>query len=308
MNKLSAQERQARAIKAAKIIAEEHGARPGYPIILRDSNHTIVHLTPEPIVAKVSVDKRFRHYSSSLEREVLVSRLLAEADAPVVRPATTLPPGPHYINGVELSFWDFCPHDPDAEISVSEAGRSLRVVHELLNAIRPKLPLLPTFALQIDKADSLLGVPENVPLLPEKDRLFLCELHQTISADIGMASLDYQPLHGECHLNQAISSPSGVRWLDFEAACLGPKEWDLAALDQEGVSAYGTADPSLLALLRTARLFCIVTWCWTQPDRAPEVREAAEYHLAHLKKNNDSHSMICDPDDSLVRNTALSEK
>jgi hypothetical protein len=69
-----------------------------------------------------------------------------------------------------------------------------------------------------------------------------------------MASLDCQPLHGECHLNQAICSPSGVRWLDFEAACLGPKEWDLAALDPEGVGAYGTADPSLLALLRTARL------------------------------------------------------
>ena len=86
-------------------------------------------------------------------------------------------------------------------------------------------------------------------------------------------------------LNQAISCPSGVRWLDFEAACLGPKEWDLAALDQEGISAYGTADPSLLSLLRTARLFCIVTWCWMQPDRAFEVREAAEYHLAHLKKS-----------------------
>jgi hypothetical protein len=285
MNKLSANERQARAINAAQVIAEEHGANRGSPVILRDTNHTIVHLTPQPIVAKVSVEKRFRQRSSSLEREVLVARLLAEAGAPVVRPTNTLPPGPHYVNGVELTFWDFCPHDPDADISASEAGRSLRVVHELLNETRPKLPLLPTFTLQIDEADSLLRVPENVPLLPEKDRLFLCELHQIISADIGMASLDYQPLHGECHLNQAISSPSGVRWLDFEAACLGPREWDLAALDQEGVSAYGRADPSLLALLRTARLFCIVTWCWTQPDRASEVREAAEYHLAHLKKS-----------------------
>lgn len=285
MNKFSANERQARAIHAAQVIAEEHGAKRGLPVILRDTNHTIVHLTPQPIVAKVSVEKRFRQRSSSLEREVLVARLLAEAGAPVVRPTNTLPAGPHYINGVELTFWDFCSHDPDAEISASEAGRSLRVVHELLNDISPKLPLLPTFTLQIDEAHSLLRAPGNVPLLPERDRLFLCELHQTISADIGMASLDYQPLHGECHLNQAISSPSGVHWLDFEAACLGPREWDLAALDEEGIRAYGIGDPSLLVLLRTARLFCIVTWCWTQPDRAPEVREAAEYHLAHLKKS-----------------------
>jgi hypothetical protein len=285
MKKLSAKERQARAINAAQVIAEEHGANRGSPVILKDSNHTIVHLTPQPIVAKVSGEKRFRQRSSSLEREDLVASLLAEAGAPVVRPTNTLPPGPHYLNGVELTFWEFCPHDPDADIPASEAGRSLRVVHELLNDIHSKLPPLPAFTLQIDEADSLLRVPENVPLLPEKDRLFLRELYRTISADIGMASLDYQPLHGECHLNQAISSSSGVRWLDFEAACLGPKEWDLAALDQTGVTAYGTADPALLVLLRTARLFCIVTWCWTQPDRASEVREAAEYHLEHLTKS-----------------------
>ena len=193
---MSANERQARAINAAQVIAEEHGVKRGSPVILKDSNNTIVHLTPQPIVAKVSVEKRFRQRSSSLEREVLVARLLAEGGAPVVRPTNTLPPGPHYVNGVELTFWDFCPHDPDAEISASEAGRSLRLVHELLNDIRPRLPQLPTFTLQIHEADSLLRVPENVLLLPEKDRLFLCELHQTVSADIEMASLNYQPLHG----------------------------------------------------------------------------------------------------------------
>jgi len=285
MTKLSADERQARAINAAQVIAQEHGAQPGCPVILKDTNNTIVHLAPQPIVAKVSVEKRFRHDASSLEREVLVARLLADAGAPVVRPASTLPAGPHYLDGVELTFWDFCSHDPDAEISASEAGRALRVVHDSLNDARTKLPALPVFTLQIDEAAGLLRVPENVPLLPEEDRLFLCRLDETIRADIGTASFNYQPLHGECHLGQAISSSFGVRWLDFEAACMGPKEWDLAALDDEGVSAYGTADQSLLALSRTARLFCIVTWCWTQPDRAPEIREAAELHLAHLKQS-----------------------
>jgi hypothetical protein len=287
MTKLSDNERQARAINAAQVIAQEHGAQPGRPVILKDTNHTIVHLAPQPIVAKVSVEKRFRNESSSLEREVVVARLLAEAGAPVVRPTKTLPPGPHCMDGVELTFWDFCSHDPDAEISASEAGRSLRVVHDSLNDMRTKLLALPVFTLQIDEAAGLLRNPENVPLLPEEDRLFLCRLYETVRADIGtVSSPDYQPLHGECHLGQAISSPSGVRWLDFEAACVGPKEWDLAALDEEGVRAYGTADQSLLALSRTARLFCIVSWCWTQPDRAPEIREAAEYHLAHLKRHN----------------------
>jgi len=284
MTKLSANERRTRAINAAQVIAQEHGAKAGRPVILKDTNHTIVHLAPEPIVAKVSVEKRFRHDSSSLEREVVVTRLLAEAGAPVVRPAQTLPAGPHCMDSVELTFWEFCPHNINDEISASEAGRALRAVHDSLNAIRTKLPALPVFTLQIDEAAGLLRNSENVPLLPEEDRLFLCRLYESVRADIESASFNHQPLHGECHIGQAISTPSGVRWLDFEAACMGPQEWDLAALDEEGLSAYGTADPSLLALSKTARLFCIVTWCWTQPDRAPEVREAAEYHLAHLKQ------------------------
>src|SRR5262245_29734517 len=140
---VSAKERQVRAINAAQAVAAEHGVRPGRAIILKDTNHTIVHLAPQPIVAKVSVEKRFRHHSSSLEREVLVARVLAEAGAPVVRPTDTLPPGPHYINGVELTFWDFYSHDPAAEVSASEAGTSLRAVHDLLNEMRTKLPALP---------------------------------------------------------------------------------------------------------------------------------------------------------------------
>jgi hypothetical protein len=285
MTNLSANERQARAIHAAQVIAQKYGVQPGRPVILKDTNNTIVHLAPEPIVAKVSVEKRFRQDASSLEREVVVAGILAEAGAPVVRPTATLPPGPHYMNGVELSFWELCPHDPNAEISVSEAGRALRVVHDSLNHMRANLPALPLFTLQMDEAASVLGAPEHVPFLPEDDRLFLCRLYEKVRADFGTVSFNHQPLHGECHVGQTISTPSGVRWLDFENACMGPKEWDLAALDEEGVNAYGTVDPSLLALSRAARLFCIVTWCWTQPDRAPEVREAAEYHLARLKQH-----------------------
>src|SRR5262249_52418655 len=159
-----------RAINAAQVIAQEHGAQAGQPVILKDTNHTIVHLAPEPIVAKVSAEKRFRQDSSSLEREVVVARLLAENGAPVVRPAKTLPAGPHRMDGVELTFWEYCSHDIDAEISASEAGRALRVVHDSLNAVRAKLPSLPVFTLQIDEAAGLLRNPENVPLLPEDDR------------------------------------------------------------------------------------------------------------------------------------------
>jgi hypothetical protein len=74
---------------------------------MKDTNHTIVHLWPSPIVAKVSTKKIFRSRSSSLEKEVCVAGLLASLGAPVVQPAKSLPPGSHYVDGVELTFWDY---------------------------------------------------------------------------------------------------------------------------------------------------------------------------------------------------------
>jgi hypothetical protein len=120
MTRLSANERRARAINAAQVVAQEYGAQVGRPVILKDTNHTIVHLAPEPIVAKVSVERRFRHDSSSLEREVLVARLLAEAGAPVVGPANTLN-NRQWLDGLIITDrHDFCGADTEMLIQEKE--------------------------------------------------------------------------------------------------------------------------------------------------------------------------------------------
>jgi hypothetical protein len=150
-----------------------------------------------------------------------VAQLLAEAGAPVVRPANTLPPGPHYVKWCGSNFSGLLRTQSRCRDFASDAGKSLRVVHDSLNAIRPKLPALPVFTLQIDEAAALLRIPDNVPLLPEEDRLFLHRLYKTVRSDIGAVSLNYQPLHGECHLGQAIFSSSGVRWLDSRRRAWG---------------------------------------------------------------------------------------
>jgi thiamine kinase-like enzyme len=120
--------------------------------------------------------------------------------------------------------------------------------------------------------------------LPAEDRIFLRSAYRTVVESIGNDVLENRALHGECNPQQIISTPTGLVWLDFEAACLGPREWDLATMDGQTVESYGTVDLSLLSLLKTARLLCVTTWCWTQPDRDPEIREAAQYHLEYLKR------------------------
>ena len=283
MKILDAQLRQALAIEASQAVARKFGVQPEHPTVLKDTNHTIVHLRPSPIVAKVSVEKRFRQRSSSLEREVQVTGLLAVCSAPVVRPCRILPPGPHRTASTELTFWDYCPADTSRSVKGDEVGRSLRAIHNALLELGPSLPPLPHFTLQLDEADELLQRATPVPQLPDLDRLFLLNLSSRIKEAIRKRQFENRPVHGECNAGQTILTAGGLVWLDFEAACTGPKEWDLAVLDDESVKAYGAVDPLLISLMRTARTLCVTTWCWTQPDRAPEVREAAEYHLERLK-------------------------
>ena len=42
----------------------------------------------------------------------------------------------------------------------------------------------------------------------------------------------------------------------------------------------------LLAVLRDPGSVCVAVWCWAEPDRAPEKREAAEYHLRRLRERS----------------------
>ena len=281
---MNVKERRDRAIHAAQSIARDYGLPDGVPRILKDTNHTIVHLWPSQIVAKVSTQKIFRSSSSSLEKEVCVAGLLASLGAPVVQPATTLPCGPHRLPGVELTFWNYYQPDETRTIPHRKVGETLRAVHDTLDRLADRLPTLPSFALQLEEADELLRDPAAVPQLPKDDRVFLRDLYRRVVDALGTESREDRALHGECHSQQTIATSGGLLWLDFEAACRGPREWDLAGIDRRAVKAYGPVDTALLSLVKTARLLCITTWCWTQPDRHPEVREAAEYHLKNLKR------------------------
>jgi hypothetical protein len=56
-----------------------------------------------------------------------------------------------------------------------------------------------------------------------------------------------QALHGDAHRFNCLGSPRGPLWHDFETACHGPREYDLAALKGDAaLAAYGPYDSDLL--------------------------------------------------------------
>jgi hypothetical protein len=84
-----------------------------------------------------------RQGPASIVPELAVGSFLAGRDAPTVPPATILPAGPHRFGVLELAFWQYGPHDPDAKPDGRAAGYSLAALHDALSGYPDELPRSP---------------------------------------------------------------------------------------------------------------------------------------------------------------------
>jgi hypothetical protein len=105
------------------------------------------------------------------------------------------------------------------------------------------------------------------------------ELEEALVGRVSVA----RPLHGSPHAGNWLRTTEGLVLLDFETACRGPLEWDLTALDDASLHLFADVDVELVVLLRRMRSVCVAAKCWVEPDRAPEVRDAAHIHLKLLR-------------------------
>ena len=98
----AAERRRGRALEAAVSVVESLGVVVERPVILADSNNTIVWLAPAPIVAKVGTSHFRDAELESLTRELAVAAHLSRHGAPIVAPAAGLSPGPHRWNNLTI--------------------------------------------------------------------------------------------------------------------------------------------------------------------------------------------------------------
>ncbi len=87
MENLSHRERRERAIKAATEISAAYDIKSDTPVLLKDSNNTVIHLAPFPVVAKVATSTLRKQNVSNLEHELSVAVHLAGLGAPIVPPS-----------------------------------------------------------------------------------------------------------------------------------------------------------------------------------------------------------------------------
>src|SRR5688500_19880900 len=101
----STRDRREQAIKAATSIAATYNIKSNEPVLLKDSNNTIIHLAPAPVVAKVATSKVRK--PSNLAHELNVALHLANVGAPIVPPSMKIPPSTYWHVGLAVTFWQY---------------------------------------------------------------------------------------------------------------------------------------------------------------------------------------------------------
>jgi Ser/Thr protein kinase RdoA (MazF antagonist) len=263
--------------RAAVAVAEQLGLHTEASLLIQETNNTIVWLRPHPVIAKVGTQP---HSAEALAREHDVASELAALGAPIAPPLPESRPLRDRESGFVVTLWDRLEHDPNAESSGADIGRSLVLLHDALDDCEVAIP---DFRVGLDFARTALFDDVRVAALAPVDREFLRAAYDDLLATLEHRAFPARPLHGEPHGGNVLNTPSGLRWIDFEGTCRGPLEWDLAFLPEEGVRTFEEVDQSLLSLLQTLNSARVATWCAVQA-RFPEMRTYGEHHLNIVRK------------------------
>lgn len=267
-----------RGCRAAVDVAEQLGFAIANPVVIQETNHTVVWLQPHAVIAKVGTR---RDSADGLLLEHRVASALDRLGAAVAAPLAGVSPVRHPDTGCVVTLWQRLAHDPNAEPAGMTVGRSLRDLHGALSAENLQLP---SFRDGLDRARLALFDDRRIGALPRDDRTLLRNAFEALVAEVEGHASNEQPLHGEPHDANLLVTPGGLRWIDFEAACRGPLEWDLAFLSADACAQFPRTDHELLRVLRTLNSARVATWCWVRYQH-PDMRWHAHHHLEIVRAN-----------------------
>lgn len=264
------------AVHAAVEVAERFGVVSSDPVLLQETNNTVVWLRPEPVVAKVAVRV---HSRDEVRLEHAVALELKALGSDAVRPLPAARPISHPGTGFVVTLWERLEGSDRVVLPPEQLAASLEKLHQ---ALRQTEVDLPSFRAMIVKAYRALEGHSLLARILSADHDLLQASYERGFAALERASFEEIRLHGEPHNGNRILTKEGLRWIDFESSCIGPLEWDLAFQSDEVVRLFPESDSGLLASLRTLNSARVATWCLGSPY--PEMKQHGELHLALLRQ------------------------
>ena len=264
-------------ITAAVQVAEAFGVVSNDPLLLHETNNTVVWLRPEPVVAKVATRPDAR---DDIRSEHAIAVELAAVGGEIARPLPGTEPRVHEETGFVVTLWERLDGIDRAEVEPAALLQSLGRLHV---ALAETSRALPSFRSALVRARAALEDDQLMAAMQPGDRAFLRDAYDDGLAALAETTPQEHRLHGEPHDANRLVTAAGLRWIDFESCCRGPLEWDLAFLPREFDTQLGDADHDLLALLRRLNSARVATWCMAQA-RFPDMRHHGALHLALLRE------------------------
>jgi hypothetical protein len=269
------------AIAIAIEVAQGLGLQVQKPVSLRSTNNVVVWLSPTQVVAKVGLGR-----NACLRTELQVALELRARGAPIVSPAQEAPAVVHSRHGLEVTFWQYHAQPSSADIAGTRVASALRRLHTALGRISPDLRAsLPSYLRELQLVRTLLTDPSGLPALSEADRRLLATVFDRLKVylDELAPAGSHVVLHGSPHSYNVLLVDDEPVFIDFETACTGPMEWDLAHVDPEAEQSYGApVHERLIWVCRSMASVKTAAFCWADVERG-DLREHAELHLAHVR-------------------------
>lgn len=250
-------------------------------VVLYTGTNVLVHLTPAPVVARVT---RVAHLVRPVT-DLAGVIALAHADAVrghVVAPTTFIDPGPHVEDSRYVTFWMHYAGGPNTPLATpTEAGSSLRLFHE---SARDHEGLLRNF----DPRPEAMKIADLV----EPD---IGAILRAAAGSMTRPDLVQQPIHGDAHEENALA---GGIWQDLDDVCTGPVEWDLASIQHRrylfgerkaeiaaALGGYGPHDQRAAEMLAPLVVLSVAAWGSMAPLIGEAVGPRTRMRLNWLRDN-----------------------
>lgn len=272
----------AEVVTAVVAHAQRHGIRCDAPTVLRDRANLLIWLAPTPVVARVPrlVAALGRDVRRHLDLEVALTQHLRHAGVPVVAPSPLISAGPHHVADTWCTYWrryDLVDLTPTPAFVTS----SLRTLHR-----------------------AIADFPgDHTGLGPLADLRHACDQWEWTAAEAAALTrvIDYyagklehldgnQPLHGDAHRNNLLSTTDGFVWNDFEDSWRGPVEWDHATFANPSVDASSVPAGARGDVYQACRgLRAVQSALWAQVARPGDHARAVRPTLFTVPRDQNRH-------------------
>jgi hypothetical protein len=263
-------------VAAATSTASALGLKSTNAVVLHDSNRLALRLLPCDVLARVAP---VAHQNAQFEVEI--AQRLADTESPVGVLEPRVEPRVYERDGFVVTLWTY--YAPVTTGEVSQAGYASAL--ERLHAGMRKLDVTtPHFTDRVAEAQHLVASRGLTPALADADRELLGNTLESLRRAICDCGAVEQPLHGEPHPGNVLSTKNGLLFIDLETCCRGPVEFDLAHVPAEVSERYRDADQELLGQCRGLVLAMVAAWRWDLDDQLPNGQRAARELLSALRE------------------------